>query len=364
MKKLIGILLSTKTASIITVAGIILTIYFGVIYEKAKVITLSRGLLSEVFDLHEPLSDLEITYRGRNLHLEGKTLWSVNFRIENSGQTGIKIGDFDKKSPLGVEVIGGEFVLDKTKYLASNDYIQTTIEPKTFEKEIILSPLIFEPLDYISFNVLVIGPEGISPVLKHTGIVSGTKIINETGASNIDNKSIGQKIINNDPLWVHIIRFFMYLFVVLCACIVGLILYLQKNNILNYSTRWNRRKILRKYKDNENLSKEARYTMSLYENKGFDTLLMYNGYVNVTNKNIAVKTALKDLKDNSLKSIVDSLIELGELLDKKRVDRDELEAKGFLIFEGDSIKYTELFDEELFKLIKFTNRFEKKLQLS
>lgn len=349
---------SKNFMAVIALFGVGFGIYQTYFYEKSKVLTISQGAFTKVFDVYQPVGGLEISYAGENLRNSKKVLWAVNFTILNSGETGIKIGDFDDKAPLGIAVQGGDIV-DQPKYLASNDYIQKTLELKITKEKITLSPIILESKDNINFSMLVLGSVDIQPKLIALGVVAGIGQITKVSAmAATGKKSIWRNATEADSLLVQVVRYFTYFFLgtlALGLCMLAVITPFAA--IEDALAVRKRKKTLLKFKHNEDISKEARYLIELYQESGMHDL---KGVWRAIEKRKIYHTYYEKLSavdDSSIKKeILDKIINKN----KGRVEFS-LEKNGMLTDDDGVPNYSPELEKALSELMKFLDveKFEE-----
>ncbi|MDG0852182.1 hypothetical protein [Roseateles puraquae] len=86
-------------------SGLLLGVY-GLVAERQGQLKVSLVSISSVFDVHQPVGGLDVSYEGRSLRSAKKALWSLSLVVPNSGNAGIRRNDFDVRSP------GGDAALD------------------------------------------------------------------------------------------------------------------------------------------------------------------------------------------------------------------------------------------------------------
>jgi len=153
-----------------------LAIYLGFFYEKKGEITISVDALSRVFDVHQPVGGLEISYAGENLRIAKKTLWSLSFTVRNSGNAEIKKSDFDDQVPFGLRINGASLV-EQPSIKTKVDYLQQQLRITTANDSIALVPVIWEPGDEVKVDLLLLGSDSVRPSMSPVGKIAGIKKI-------------------------------------------------------------------------------------------------------------------------------------------------------------------------------------------
>lgn len=350
IRKIWEFIKSNNFMAVIALLGIGFAIYQTYFYEKSKALTISQGAFTKVFDVYQPVGGLEISYAGENLRDSKKVLWAVNFTIQNSGETGIKIGDFDDKAPMGIAVQGGDIV-DEPKYLASNDYIQKALDLKITKEKITLSPLILEPKDYINFSMLILGPVDIQPKLISLGVIAGIgQIAKVTTISPVGKKSIWRNSVEADSYWVHLTRYLMYAFggSMILVSIIKLIEFIIES-ISNIFSRKTRKNKLSTFKQNEDISKEARWLINTYQEYGYESLRTVWKLIEDIKRYRVYSEKLSTISDD--KYTEDLLIQMRSR-GKGRLVKD-LESKNIITYEGEIGSYTPELEAALKELMVF-----------
>jgi hypothetical protein len=170
-----GFIKSASGGAVLAVIGLTMGIYSLSVDQQAKLRfrTLS---LSSVFDVHQSVGGLEISYGGENLRDTKRTLWSATLIMTNNGKASIKKGDFDESSPIGLVIKNGEIV-DKPTFKGNSNYLDESFRIATLKGDLTIAPLILEPGDAIEINMLILGPERSPPHIEAKGKIAGVKAI-------------------------------------------------------------------------------------------------------------------------------------------------------------------------------------------
>jgi hypothetical protein len=166
---------SASGAAILAIVGFAIGIY-GLLVEHEAELRISGISLSTVFDIHQAVGGLEVSYAGENLRTSKKTLWSATLTMQNTGKASIRKGDFDELAPVGLLITNGEIV-DKPTSNGSNEYINKNIRILATKNELTISPIILEPNDFVRMNFLILGPEGAPPSIAAKGKIAGIRAI-------------------------------------------------------------------------------------------------------------------------------------------------------------------------------------------
>lgn len=268
--------------------ALVLGIYSGFIYERKGNITIETNLPARVFDIHQSVGGLEVSYGGENLRESKKTLWFVSITIKNNGNAVIKNGDYDGKIPLGLRIDGGQIV-DTQSLKTSTDYLKENLQIKLNSTMITFSPIIFEPKDYISLNLLILGPENKKPIIHPIGKIAGIsniELINiESGE---DSKSWWQRVIGSDSWFIQLSRTVIYFFVFILSMLViistiTLVIIQPIDSLKNKQKENKRRAQTDKFGINEDISKESRYLIDEYIRNGKNGLFRVKKCIDTIN---------------------------------------------------------------------------------
>jgi len=165
---------------LLTWLGIFVTIVVGLpaIYlsVREKQPEISYELIGEfnVLDIHQPVQDLEIRYRGEDIHAQRKNIRILKLRVQNTGETHIRSTDFDPELPWGVEVLNGT-VVDEPKIIeASSDYLKENLSVrKSTNGEIVFSKVVFEKGKQFVLELQVLHSVDDDPSLDVLGKITG-----------------------------------------------------------------------------------------------------------------------------------------------------------------------------------------------
>lgn len=350
LKKIWDFMSSKNFMALVGLAGFIFGIYQGFYYEKNRSLTISQSTFNRVFDVYQPVGGLEISYAGENLRTANKVLWTVNLTIVNSGETGIKIGDFDPKSPLGIEVKGG-VIVDNPKFLASNNYIQSTLEKNITPHNIIFSPIILEPKDYININMLILGSENVQPKIKPLGVIAGIgRVQYVTLLAPIKNKSTWTSVIEAESKNIHLLRFITYglggFFLIAIAVVL---LSMPLSALKDYINTRKREKLMSTYKENEDVSKEDKYLIDIYIKNGITPIRKIWELLYTINKYNKASEQLEAVADNDIKKFILDRMVPG----KRNRMKNELEEREMVKFEGNKGNYDPNLETSLKELMNY-----------
>lgn len=163
-----------------SVVGILATVVMGILAlwittrqaEPAIRFTILQE--SNVLDLHQPVKDLAISYRGEDIQAQNKNLRIITVRAENTGDTDIRQGDYDQNQAWGLEVCDAEIV-ERPKVVDSNsDYILENLRPQVDKAGVIeFRKIIFERGKFFVIEFQVLHELANRPRIQAVGKITG-----------------------------------------------------------------------------------------------------------------------------------------------------------------------------------------------
>lgn len=272
MNKLWELIKSPGLMAVLAVVGFGLAIYIGFFFERRSQLAVLVDPPSRVFDIHQPIGGIEVSYAGENLRCTKKTLWIISAALKNIGNAEIRKGDYDEQVPLGLHVEGGHIV-DIPSFRTSVPYLEQNLKLRSEGQNLLLSSVIFEPNDSVHLNLLVLGSESTPPTLSALGKLAGSRgiaLIN--GESGSDKTSLWRNTTDAASWWIHLLRVLLYglggfiAFGITAALLAGLGSAIQ--SLLTHSNVAKRRAKIDAYEANEAMSKERRFVSAQYVQEG------------------------------------------------------------------------------------------------
>lgn len=169
-----------EKATLWALIGIVATVILGVpaiyfaVHEKQPHISYEIVGDSKVLDVHQPVKELEIRYRGEDIYALKKNLRVLTITIRNDGETHIKQSDFDESMPWGLQIKKGQLV-DVPKLINYNsDYIRDNINLQSTTNNLItFQKIIFEREKYFTIEVQLLHHAEDEPEVQVIGKVAG-----------------------------------------------------------------------------------------------------------------------------------------------------------------------------------------------
>ena len=128
---------------------------------------------TNVLDLHRPLQDLSIVFRGQNVQEQNLNLRIVTVNVANSGEVDILPSHYDQQDNWGMQFENGE-VLEARLVDTSSEYLGSKVIPRLLGSDAVAFPkIIFEKGSYFTVEVLLLHPKDESPSISSVGKIAG-----------------------------------------------------------------------------------------------------------------------------------------------------------------------------------------------
>lgn len=356
---------------IIGIIGIGFTIYTIFFFEKIPIIKYEIVSNTNVLDIKENVSRLDILFDSVSVKKTGKDLRVITLKISNEGNENFNADFFDGKFPLGFQIEGAKIVQKPELLNFSNDYIRETIELTEKEhNKVLFSNIIIDQGEFFTIKTLTLSDQGVIPTIKPLGYVSGSgvpkivKVVNETETSP---KSFFRKLFFGN-IGYHILRFILYIIA------LGLTIFIIAFPISEFNEakeKKTKKKNVSKFKRITKIEKDflAEKVFELYLESGEselfrikrliskpEILLDYKKYLELGEKfNDIEYTAYRHLRD--IKDDVHLDQKQNESENEKHEDNytfvDELEKDQIIIIENDSYIINKNFERTLEEFIYF-----------
>jgi len=205
--------------------GASLLAYYGLFYEKKPEIRFEITSEVNVLDIHKPLGDLVILFQGEDVQKKRLNLRIYNLRLENTGGTDIRQGDFDQQLIWGFRVQGGKIV-DEPRWLESNyDYLKGQLNPRKIDDSTVeFRKTIFERDKYFKIEFLVLHGKDTKPSIAPLGKIAGIDHIRVvTTTTKKESLPFIERFFYGD-MWINAIRIIFYPIVLLIGIIIIVII--------------------------------------------------------------------------------------------------------------------------------------------
>lgn len=289
---------SPTSMAILALVGFGLAIYQGFFYEKKGELTITNDAASRVFDIHQPVGGLEISYAGENLRTSKKALWALSFTVRNSGNAEIRKGDYDDQAPFGFDFIGAEIV-EMPTIKTNVQYLLQNLKISKTPNFIRFSPVILEPNDEVQVNILLLGSDTDKPRFSPAGKIAGLRSIKINSPDQKDSgRGVFAKVTDADSLWVHPVRSLIY---GIGGLLIGSLIAVSfagvaapLNTLYNWKMVAKRRKEIATYKANEALDLNYRSLIEIYVLDGPAAIFELARIIETIKKRTALIVAIKN----------------------------------------------------------------------
>ena len=173
--------------------GVAVTVLLGIpalyvaLHEKNPDIVFEIVADANVVDVHKPLKDLTVMFRGEDIQKNRQNLRIFTITVRNVGEVNVLQTAFDQNRPWGLQFPGSRIV-DQPRLIDSNsDYIKDNLNPRVTEESIVgFSKIIFERGKYFTIEVQILHGADSPPPLKPIGKIAGVeeqRVVRATGST-------------------------------------------------------------------------------------------------------------------------------------------------------------------------------------
>lgn len=336
-------------STIMAIFGIVISFYF---YFMANYKELNVSLINKIdlINVNEPLENLDIKYRDKNIYDSNLILELYTIKFENKGNT-ISEKDFDSKIDFGINVNNGEIV--EIRMLRSqNKYLERNLNPVLKDNnKIIFDKRIIDSGNSFFVDFVILKEKNQNVEITINGKISDIK--DEIMLKNEESKTDFSTIILffNKYTFISILILLILIFILglielfLVAGIVAFFDYM-KNSIIEYKSNNYFGKQIKKYSNNDNkfyFSAEIKSMIptKVDSNDKMDRILIIDSFLSKCYKNNCLYK-LKYQYDNN----INSFIEVVNLIKKMEREFDyinqEIEKIEDTIMVTDALKLSEI----------------------
>lgn len=162
--------------------GVIIALIFGsfTVYvemrEKKPMVIYEVVSESNVLDIHKPIKDLSISFRGENIQQLRQNLRIFTINVKNTGNKNIVQNDYDLHIPWGLNFKNAKLI-EQPKIIDSNsEYIKDNLKPQILMNNIVeFSKIIFEHGKYFIIEIQVLHPINKNPEFAPIGKIAGVE---------------------------------------------------------------------------------------------------------------------------------------------------------------------------------------------
>ncbi len=189
----------------LALVGFVLSLYLGFFYDKKPHLVFTVSQPTKVFDVHQALGGLEISYAGESLRGGQKTLWVMTVVLKNEGNAEVRKGDYDDRDPLGLSVRNGQ-LLEQPTFQSDSSYISKNVGVTRESNGVHFAPIIIEPGDSLTLSMLVLGTETTRPEIVPTGKIAGASALEVRSAEDRTQTGIFKDLFYSERWWIQGLR--------------------------------------------------------------------------------------------------------------------------------------------------------------
>lgn len=146
------------------------------IRDLAPSATLEILSVSNVFDVHRPLPDLTVAFKGEDVQKSGRGVRVVTLSLANLGDKNIVQGDYDQEQPFGFSIPGAQIVGQPRVVRADSEYLATNLRPKAVSDTTIeFSKVILEKGQSAVFEFVVLQERTAELAINPSGKIAGQR---------------------------------------------------------------------------------------------------------------------------------------------------------------------------------------------
>lgn len=245
------------------IVSLIYIFYVEVVQKENIELSFSIVNNSNVFDINEPIEDLEIKYENRNLVELNESLKLLTLKIENTGNKHLVEDMYYSKVPFGAELLNGKIIQKPELIESSFEYSGENINYNDSLNFIYLPKLPLDKGDFYSIKVLYLAKDKVGEIIPK-GKISGMKSISVSDSSNKPVSGV-----------LGLPRFMQILLAIPIFVMFLLILYSLFSGILRYFKTRQKRSLLKKFKKKNKaveLPKEIEYLFMEFDKPNFQKL--------------------------------------------------------------------------------------------
>jgi len=170
---------SPRGAFVLAMLGVLLSLYALWAADKKTEISQALILRTPVINQGANAPKLELVFEGRRIDPSTEFFNVALIRVWNSGETTIRVSDYDPNTPLGFSVLNAQIVSVGLEH-ASNEYLAAAAKPQLAPNELVQIPaVILEPRDALLYKLYVLQRKNEELQLKPTGKVAGLASVAE-----------------------------------------------------------------------------------------------------------------------------------------------------------------------------------------
>lgn len=204
---------------------------------------------TQILDLKEDVSELQIHYKNQDLKKSKKSLVLLTLRVTNKGNAPIKEVDYFSKTPFGFKIEGGRIAEPPSLINASRKFFSNNISLRTDSlNNVFIDKIPIDCGEYFTVKILTICNNDKLPRISPFGEISGLRgkidVLNSFKSESEEEINFWDKL-TNGSFGIHFARFFYY---ILCIALVGIFIGVPSTKISEYFENRRQKKTIAKYK--------------------------------------------------------------------------------------------------------------------
>jgi hypothetical protein len=149
------------------------SIYYA-IHEAKPGIRVEIVSVSNVLDIHRPIPDLAISFKGQEIQSIGRAIRIVTINIANAGDKNVLQSDYDAEQPFGIRLKEVEIVGEVRMLHADSKYLWNELLPKVAGKDrVVFNKVIMEKGKSATFELTIIQEVDASFSVATDGKIAG-----------------------------------------------------------------------------------------------------------------------------------------------------------------------------------------------
>jgi|GEM_PF-6201429 len=165
-----------------SIVGVVIALILGfptvysVVHRASSEILFEVTNEANVLDVHKPLRDLAISFKGEDIQRKNLNLRVISIRVLNSGELDVLQNQYDAGEPWGFLVDGGKIV-DQPRFVGSNSrYIERRLSGRLSSdngQRVNFPKVIIERGKFFRIEILVLHPRDVQPRVVPYGKIAG-----------------------------------------------------------------------------------------------------------------------------------------------------------------------------------------------
>lgn len=257
--------------TLIGIIGIGYGIYADFFKEEKPELIFDLMSNTQVLDLKEDVSELQIHYKHQDLKKSKKSLVLITVRVSNKGNAPITENDYYSKTPFGFKITRGNIAEPPSLINSSRKFFENSVRLSTDSlNNIFIDKVPIDYGEYFTVKVLTICNNEELPDIIPFGEISGLRgeiyTVRSYKSERKEELSFWKKL-TFGTFGIHVARFFYYL---LCMALVSISIAFPVTMISDYFEDKKKKKAISKYKKSVKikLTQNSETIFNLYKQFG------------------------------------------------------------------------------------------------